>query len=251
MSYFDIFLQKSHPHWLKKLFIRYNRNILSNLISLFPEEKKINLLEIGPGKGYFFQVCKKQENKITYSAVDRNSSILKNLQIKRAYQSIAPRLPRFDRKFDIIYAACLIEHLKNGEELFELIANCRKNLSTGGKIVFLAPNAKTCKMEFWNMDYTHAFPTTKMNVAMAFYDNNFKLVSVTDYTDIAIFLTAKSSNWPLISRIVRFIFLFYDYKIFSAVFSFLNKKPSFSPENWFYRLYNFTKIQNLMFFAGV
>src|SRR3990167_1684400 len=117
MKFYDLFYNNPHPKWIQKLLIGFNQNILSYLLTYFPQQKKISLLELGPGKGYFCQAARMLGKKISYSAFDRNDLILKSLNIKSIYKGEASQLSRFKNKFDIIYAAYLIEHLKNGEEL--------------------------------------------------------------------------------------------------------------------------------------
>ncbi|OGG03872.1 hypothetical protein A2W14_05015 [Candidatus Gottesmanbacteria bacterium RBG_16_37_8] len=251
MSFYDFYYYKSHPDWLNNLFIRYNQNILFHLLSFFPDRKQINLLELGPGKGYFYEACQKWDKKISYHAFDRNDLILKSLNIKSVFKGKAPNLPLFKKKFDIIFSAYLIEHLKSGEEVFELIRKCKKNLSPGGLIVFLAPDALSLKMEFWNMDYTHSFPTTKRNVAMAFYDNQLSDLNIHDYYDFTLWLTNKSNLWPICSFLIRITMIFYDYRLFNFLMLFSFRKTINRPENWFYRLFCFTKVKNLMFIARV
>jgi len=251
MEFYDTFIHNPHHPFIRKLLITFNYEVLSHLLSFFPEEKQINLLELGPGKGYFYQATKKWRKRISYSAFDRNDLILKSLNISSIHKGEAPDLPKFNNKFDIIFASYLIEHLKDGEEVYELIRNCKKNLSSGGLIVFLAPDALSLKMEFWNMDYTHSFPTTRRNVAMAFYDNNIYKLKINGYRDIDLFLSANSKLWPRISFLIGICMIFYNYRIFNFLLSLFDRKTIDSQNNWFYRLYCFTKAKCLMFIAEV
>src|SRR5260221_7298914 len=167
---YDLFLNKAHPSWVQNFFSRYNRNIVSVLLSKL-DKTKISILEIGPGKGYFYQAIREHKVPISYTALDQNENILKHVGAPSVYVGSAPNLPKFKKKFDIIYIAYVIEHLQDGRMVYELIQNCQKYVNPEGVIVFLVPDAMRQGMEFWNSDYTHSYPTSKRNVAMAFFDS--------------------------------------------------------------------------------
>ncbi|OGG21602.1 hypothetical protein A3B48_04805 [Candidatus Gottesmanbacteria bacterium RIFCSPLOWO2_01_FULL_40_10] len=247
MEFYDTFIHNPHHPFIRKLLITFNYEVLSHLLSFFPEEKQINLLELGPGKGYFYQATKKWRKRISYSAFDRNDLILKSLNISSIHKGEAPDLPKFNNKFDIIFASYLIEHLKDGEEVYELIRNCKKNLSSGGLIVFLAPDALSLKMEFWNMDYTHSFPTTRRNVAMAFYDNGLNLGRIYNING---YMTLKHFYNFFIYYFFRIVFLFYSYQIVQLIFWPFFRKHIYVLDNRFYQFYCFAKVKNLMFIAS-
>lgn len=244
---YDIFLNKSHPSWLKNVFRRYNENILKLLFSYFPSVNKLSILEIGPGKGYFYQATRSYGKRIAYSALDRSKSILEHLGIRSTILGTAPKIPATNRKFDIIYAAYLIEHLKNGEEIYELIKNCKKNLRAKGIIVFIAPDVLSQKFEFYAADYTHGYPVTKRAVAMAFADNGLKDVDIYDFLDVGPWLSHKPVIWIWSLLFIKTIMVFYNYHFASIIFSFLAGKKSYIYDNWFYKLYGFTKVKNIIF----
>ncbi|MBI3342887.1 methyltransferase domain-containing protein, partial [Candidatus Gottesmanbacteria bacterium] len=233
MQLYDIFLTKVHPRWIQSILARFNRNILAYLLTFFKTDKNLSILEIGPGKGYFYQATRAFPH-IQYFAFDRNIHMLKKLRISRIFHGEAPKLVNLKQKFHIIYIAYVIEHLQNGEAVYELIRNCKKYLYPSGIIVMLAPNALTQGLDFWNEDYTHVYPTTKRNVAMAFYDNGIDDVLIHDFNDAAMWMTRRWYLWKWILGACRMLFVFYNYHLATALLSPFYKKEEYALDNIFY-----------------
>jgi hypothetical protein len=244
MSFYDIFYKNMHSPFFEKILVRMNKNVIKSIAEEFSEKKEISLLEVGPGKGYLYKAVKQSNRKINYFALDRNKLILKSLDTKNTFVSVVPEMPDFKRKFDVIYAAYVIEHLKSGQEVYEFIRNAKKYLNTNGLIVLFAPDAIKQKMEFWNIDYTHIYPTTKRNITMALYENEITNIRIYNINGL---LTHKLFKNNLIYFLLRFFLLFYNYKFFHF-FSFSNKYDLY---DIFYKVYCFVKEENLMVIAKI
>ncbi|EKD23991.1 MAG: type 11 methyltransferase [uncultured bacterium] len=241
---YDLFLTHEHSRLIASILTRFNSNILSYLLTYFRKNQSLSILEIGPGKGYFYRATRKYP-RITYYAFDRNITILKNLHITRIYLGEAPKLINFKKKFHVIYIAYVIEHLQDGVAVYELIKNCKKYLYPGSIIVMLAPNTMSQGMEFWNEDYTHTYPTTKRNVAMAFADNGMTDLTVLDFNDMALWLASNPVLWKWIAVTCKIIFYFFNYRAFHL----LTNQKEYDLNSFFYRLYLFCKAQNILFVA--
>lgn len=248
MQLYDIFFTNEHPKWIQSILARFNRNILAYLMTFFESDKKLSVLEIGPGKGYFYQATRAIPH-IQYYAFDRNIQMLKKLRISRIFLGEAPKLVNFKRKFHVIYISYVIEHLQNGEAVYELIRNCKKYLYPSGIIVMLAPNALAQGLDFWNEDYTHVYPTTKRNVAMALYDNGIHDLTVLDFNDAALWMTSNWYLWKWIVLVCQILFYFYNYHLAISLLSPLYNKKEYELDNILYRLYLFFKAKNLLFVA--
>ena len=154
--------------------------------------------------------------------------------------------PRTEKKFDIIYASFLVEHLQSGNELFSFISNCKKILKKNGIIVFLAPDCLKQKWEFWNIDYTHAYPTTKRNVSMAFKDNGIDDVDVISFNGL---MTYKFFWNKFLTWLAEGILVFYNHKILNFIFYPVHRRRIYELDNVFYKGYCFIKQKNIMFIA--
>jgi SAM-dependent methyltransferase len=214
MAYYDNFYLHEHPHWAQKLLVYFNRQILSFLLSFFiPSKKQISLLEVGPGKGYFYRACR-NSSRVEYSCVDQNRLILDHLPEDQAFQQTVPPLPDMNRKFDIIYSAYLIEHLNGGKEVYEFAESCAKHLQPNGLLVLLAPDCLAQKLEFWNMDYTHTYPTTARNVSMILRENRFSILGIHPINGL---LTVPKFHRRTVYWILKSIFFLYSYRFFQGL----------------------------------
>ena len=113
-------------------------------------------------------------------------------------------------------------------------------------IVFFTPNALSQKFEFFNIDYTHHYPTTSRNVAMAFYDCNINDVQVQKINGLC---TYKYFYNPIVRLAHKAIFKLYSYRLFAFIFQPFYKVPLYDLNNFFYRVFCFFKEENLMFMA--
>lgn len=253
---YNVFLNNNHSTKQEKILLDYNYNVVEYIINSFGKKKRnIEILELGVGKGYFAKACydytAKNITKIKYSAFDRNKDMLLNLKkfdkTITTYEGELPKLSlKSNKKFDVVYCAFVVEHLKNGLEVYELINNVKKILDKDGIIVFFTPNALSQGFEFYNIDYTHSYPTTGRNVTMAFNDCN-----ITDVECIKIngLCTYKGFDNTFIRVLHKIVFFFYSYRLFSLLFRPIYRVPLYRLDNFFYRVFCFFKEENLMFIA--
>jgi len=252
---YNVFLNNNHTTKQEKMLISYNLNVINSILKrLKSNKKKIDLLELGVGKGYFAQACREYnetgEIEIKYSAFDRNKEMLRQLtesdKTIRTYSGELPKLTIKNKKFDIIYCAFVVEHLKNGLEVYDLINNMKKLLNDGGLMVLFTPNALSQRFEFYNIDYTHQYPTTARNVTMAFKDCNIEEVKVTKINGLC---TYKGFENQILRVTHKVLFSLYSYRLFSAVLQPFYRTPLYDLNNFFYRVFCFFKEENLMFVA--
>lgn len=244
MAQYDIFFQNEHPKiaqrfltWLNfSLFQFLKRNIVSK------EASKVRILEIGPGKGYFYQAISKAKN-VSYVACDRNISFRQSFPEAEFYLATAPSFPENIGTFDMIYASYVVEHLSDGLAVAELLRGCLKHLNPGGIVVITCPNALAQKFEFWNMDYTHRYPTTARNMHMAFLEAGFSSTEIYEISGLLTFpgFTFRPFQWCL-----KVVLFFYRYRVMHFFFGWILKKKLYELNNSFYRLYCLVKQENLL-----
>lgn len=253
---YDVFLENNHTTRQAKILTDYNYNIVEYIIkNLKTNKRDVEILELGAGKGYFAKACflysDKNDIKISYSVLDRNKAMLENInKIDNNVKTYHGELPNLNintkNKFDVIYCAFVVEHLRNRETVRELIDNIKKVLNDDGLIIFFTPNTLSQKYEFYNIDYTHQYPTTARNIAMAFYDCGINDVNCLKINGLC---TYKYFYNPLLRILHKSIFSFYSYKLFALLASPIYKVPLYRLNNFFYRVYCFFKEENLMFIA--
>jgi len=254
---YSVFLNNNHTTKQEKILLNFNYHVVRYIVKHLnlKDKKKVEVLELGVGKGYFAKACfmynQKHETKIKYSAFDRNKDMLRNLaKFNKTIETYSGELPdlaiKSNKKFDVVYCAFVVEHLKNGLEVYEVINNIKKILKDDGLIIFFTPNAMNQGFEFYNIDYTHQYPTTARNVTMAFNDCN-----ITDVTCLKIngLCTYKNFDNSFVRVLHKFLFVFYSYRLFAFLARPFYKVPLYKLNNFFYQVYCFFKEENLMFIA--
>ena len=95
------------------------------------DKKKINILEIGADNGSFIKLIKQFNKKINFTAVEPNKKMHKRLKLltKNVYSSIK-KIPN-DKKFDLIIAVHVFDHIPN---LTEFLKKITKKLKKDGLI---------------------------------------------------------------------------------------------------------------------
>lgn len=244
MQAYDVFLNNKQPQFAEKI-LQKNAEELCKYILKFMNKKIHKVLEIGPGKGYFYSAISKMDQAIEYYAMDRNENILSNLGIPKD-KCIICNLPSIetDQKFDVIFAGFVIEHLNNGMQLYEALINMKNRLNDEGIIVLQFPDAMKLGMELYNIDYTHCLATTKRNVNQAVVDAGLKVVKSIDLSGILYTKPVSSKIKYYFRRI--FVYL-YSYKIMSSLCCLFYRTPLWDLQNVFWRIYALIKEPNCMF----
>jgi SAM-dependent methyltransferase len=244
MSYYDTFQALEHPGWAQRFLLWCNGGVVRQLLALSGKPRP-RVLEIGPGKGYFFRAWRGRCPEAHYVALDENPKMLERLGAEHVVQARIPQLPEFSDTFDIVYASYVVEHLADGRALYEFLCACRRVLAPGGHVVLFAPDCMKQRMEFWNVDYTHSYPTTKRNVTLALLDAGFSQVRTHDVSGQLTYPRFTSRTLYLCSRAV----LFYRYRLFNALCFPLYRSSTADVDNIWYRFYCLAKQPTFMITA--
>jgi SAM-dependent methyltransferase len=158
-----------------------NERILAFFKKNFKSDHKIKLLEIGPGKGMFAELCIKKG--VEYLGIEGEEGMAKELAEKniRVINRLIPPLS-MDEKFDVIYMNQVFEHMDDLEMAKQLLSDCRKNLNDGGLLCISCLEISFWKEDFFACDYTHNFPTSLKRLEQMFYDFDLKIVNKGHYT---------------------------------------------------------------------
>jgi SAM-dependent methyltransferase len=245
MSYYDTFQALEHPGWAQRFLLWCNGGVVRHLLALSGKPRP-RVLEIGPGKGYFFRALRERCPQAHYVALDENRAMLERLGAEHVVEARIPRLPQFDDTFDVVYAAYVVEHLADGRALYDFLAACRRVLAPGGHVVLFAPDCMKQRMEFWNVDYTHTYPTTKRNVTLALLDAGFSQVRATGVSGQ---LTYPGFTSRALYACTRAVLFFYRYRLFSALAYPLLRSSTADVGNLWYRFYCLAKQPTFMITA--
>lgn len=179
MSFYDHFTQdEKMPTKVGRGLVRFQNKRIFNILNELTGQKTINVLEIGPGRGIFAEVC--INKKIEYTAIEVNPTLANNLSKKgfSVINSKAPPIPIISNKFDIIYMNQVFEHMNSIEMAQKMIEECYRLLKKGGILCIISPDYLMWKEEFFNGDYTHNYVTTTRRLKEIYYDNGLRVVYI-------------------------------------------------------------------------
>jgi ubiquinone/menaquinone biosynthesis C-methylase UbiE len=149
-------------------------------------DSKKKLIEIGTGAGRLLPIVLSQN--IEYVGIEptesmRNSTfeLSKKFGInKEKFKLIDSRLPNLsselDNLFDYAYMSHVIEHASSPQEARVWLESVRGSLKLGGYILIISPNIRDYGWRFWDVDWSHGWPTTPNNIGELLEDLNFEVV---------------------------------------------------------------------------
>ena len=213
MSFYDHFTQedKMPTNVGMKLVRKVNKKIFNTIKGLI-KQKDISILEIGPGRGVFAEVCEKEG--VEYIAIEVNPTLADNLE-NQGFKVLKAKVPPISiesNKFDIVYMNQVFEHMNNIEMAQKLIEECYRVLKKDGLLCIISPDYLMCKEDFFNVDYTHNYITTIRRLKEIYYDNNLDTVYVNYisgpfFGDIITFLLSFLSRLLIRVKIIHLLTL--------------------------------------------
>jgi hypothetical protein len=172
--YSDYMQREPHPR--NAVFIkRWHGKLLKLALKDLPYKPK-SVLEIGPGHGYFAEHCR--DAGFRYEFCDTSPAVLSKMNELGfqghlgLVQDLAPDLGRYD----MIWMSHVLEHSPTWLAAREMVSTCRDLLSDEGFVVVVGPDALNWRREFWNVDWSHGYPTTIRNVSQLYNDVGLKKI---------------------------------------------------------------------------
>ena len=139
-------------------------------------KKKIKLLEIGPGKGYFTTRCQ-EENDIEYHAIEANKKQVLRMKNKgfNVLQGVVPPIEVEDSSYQAVVMYDVLEHMPNKKKAVFLVREIKRILKKDGVLVLTAPDCNIWKDDFQKLDKTHTYYTTLSRVEKLLYNNGYSI----------------------------------------------------------------------------
>jgi SAM-dependent methyltransferase len=205
--------------------------IMDRLCGHLKGKPAVRALEIGVGIGLFAKACR--ERGWEYLGVDRNDLFLS--QLGAQFEVVKGELPPLPgsvplESFDVAYSFFVVEHLADGEVAFQFVHELARALRPGGLMVLGVPDALSLGMEFWNLDYTHKYPTADRNVSQVLLENQLHIEKIVRYRG--------PGFTGLIYWVLRFFGFFFNYRLGYAL---LGRR------DWLYSVYQYVKQDVLLF----
>lgn len=185
---------RRQPHARSERFISNWHLKLLRLALKNKKTKVMNVLEIGPGHGYFAQHCISEG--LNYEFIDNSKAVftkLTELGMSGHLGLVNEVSGQIAKKFDLIWMSHVLEHSPTWVDARNLLDDASKLLAKDGSIVVVGPDAINLGRQFWNTDATHGYPTTLRNVIQLCDDIGLK-------TSIA--KHHRNASFGIISRLV-------------------------------------------------
>jgi 2-polyprenyl-3-methyl-5-hydroxy-6-metoxy-1,4-benzoquinol methylase len=156
-------------------FRHYTRNLVQQY---FPQDKKINILDIGCGTGASLFTIKKMgyNNLFGVDISDEQISIAHNFGLEFCRKAdILQEKNIFDNSFfDVILLMDVLEHF-NKNEIVDLLSICNALLRKGGILIIHVPNAEGIfgsKIRY--ADFTHEISFTQKSIVQLLRMTSFE-----------------------------------------------------------------------------
>ncbi len=203
-------VMSGHGPWVQRAERGRQQRILGWIESLLPARREIRALEVGVGIGLFARACK--ERNWDYVGIDRNRKMADGLG--EEFRMVCAEIPPWpgdlqESTFDVAYSAFVLEHLADGSAALEFVDVLRRAVKPDGVVAVVVPDALSLGLEFWNLDYTHRYPTAERNVTQILLEGGLRIDRVIRY---------RGPGWTGIGYwILRALGGLYSYRLWAAL----------------------------------
>lgn len=212
MSLYDRYseVMKGHGAWVQALEAVRQERILDWIQACLPAGEAVRALEVGIGIGLFARAC--QRRGWAYTGVDRNEKMA--LELGKELPVCIGEVPPLPETlepgtFDLAYSSFVFEHLRDGTHGFEFARELGRALKPGGVLTLVVPDALSLGLEFWNLDYTHRYPTAQRNVSQILLECGVRIERIVRYRG------AGWTGWRYwMARVASW---FYSYRLWQVI----------------------------------
>lgn len=169
-TFFDHFSRADKPTKIGERFVTALARKIFTYAQIVPGS---SVLEIGPGRGDFADICLKEG--VEYSAIEANRQMAESLQKKGAgvIMAMVPPLPVLEREFDAVVMINVMEHMNSTQDALAITRQIRQVLKPGGKFVICSPDYLNWRGNFFNCDFSHAYVTTRRRLDQLLVNGGF------------------------------------------------------------------------------
>lgn len=181
----------------KRLDIEFNQ-FDNNFIPILPEKKKIKILEIGFGTGYFIKyLLDKGYNQIDGIEISPEVTEFVKKKIYNNVECVADTeiyLAGKPGQYDLIVMLDVLEHVQK-DQVFSFLKQIKSALKKEGAVVARVPNgANPFNAQIFNDDFTHEFFYTAESLKQVFKISGFDNIVVNKWREENITLHSKITN---------------------------------------------------------
>jgi len=147
-------------------------------------ENNFQILEIGPGTGRAAKIF--TDRNVDYDAIEpteaMRSLLIENFSGSSKFGSVFPDpLPGganlLQKEYDLVFATHVLEHTQNQYEAREFVQACMDLLKPGGAIFLVTPDFRDYGASFFDIDWSHGYPTTVNRLHGLLEDVGFRKIN--------------------------------------------------------------------------
>ena len=176
-GYYSEYLTTRKPSSFGERMLRdWHLKLLNRAISTLNLSEECRILEVGAGHGLFADAV--TNAGLSYQYVDISQSVSEHMA-HLGFQGFCGNItkaPTTMNNFDVVWMSHVLEHSPNWVSARELVEGAMERLRPGGYLVVVSPDLLSSKMEFWNSDWSHGYPTSRRNVVQLMSDVGLEVV---------------------------------------------------------------------------
>jgi SAM-dependent methyltransferase len=175
-EYYDEFFRERQPIAAGEVLLRrWNAKMLAIAEGIIPGLRDKRLVELGPGHGYLAQHA--QQRGFRYSAIEMNAANAERLRAQGIEVTCAAVPPFPDGPpIDVLWMSHVLEHARDFVEARQIVGEATRRLAPGGHIVVIAPDVLSWGTGFYEVDWSHGYPTTLGRVEQLLRDAGHEIV---------------------------------------------------------------------------
>lgn len=142
----------------------------------------VRILDIGPGDGAIADLA--LVAGFAYTAIEGSQSVAESLAQRGidAHCAYVPPLPPSTRgPYTSCFLLHVLEHMPNAQAASVLLEQIHAVLAPGGALVIACPDYVRWGSDFFDCDYTHAYPVTRRRLMQLASDHAYRVVHQTIY----------------------------------------------------------------------
>lgn len=158
------YLERTPSPLGERLVIKWHERMANHACLLLDFDwRRIRLVEVGPGHGYFADLV--TSRGCEYRFIDNSSPVI-NLMISKGHKAAEDE----PKSFDVVWLSHVLEHSTDWMAARNLLSQSAELARSGGTVVVIGPDYLSWGARFFDTDATHGFPTTLRTVAQLMRD---------------------------------------------------------------------------------
>ena len=169
-AFFNHFSQSDTPTKAGARLVKATARKIFKYAEIAPGQ---NVLEIGPGRGDFADIC--LERGIEYTAIEANRYMAESLEKRGAevVREMVPPLPALDKTFDAVVMLNVMEHMNGMQDALQITQQISNVLKPKGKFVICSPDYLNWRYNYFNCDFSHNYVTTRRRLKQLLINGGF------------------------------------------------------------------------------